>query len=414
MKILFYNHTGQVSGAERVLLMILARLDQRRFDALMICPEQGPLQSMATRLGVPVQTLPGLEARFTWRLDRLLRYLGSFFLVIRQLRRKVIGIKPDLIHANSIRAGLVATAATLGLGTRVVWHLHDLLPRHPLSTGVRVFAFLCARTQMIAVSLAVADNFGGALIGLKNRITVILNAIDVERFQPDRIARQQVRDELNLAERQPVIGIVGQLAPRKGQLELIRAFANVLEESPKAVLLVVGAPLFNRDHEYERLLRDTSRQLGIDDHVRLLGARNDVGAIMQALDLLVINSSAEPFGLVALEAMASGTPVLAAACDGLAEIIEHGVDGWLVLPGDEQAMVAAIVNLNRQPALRVQLAAQGKKHVASRFSADRYLAELQTFYCSNVESKSKALAVASHTRSVGEATKFADHPSISV
>jgi glycosyltransferase involved in cell wall biosynthesis len=369
---------------------------------------------MATSLGVPVQTLPGLEARFTWRLDRLLRYLGSFFLVIRQLRRKVIRLKPDLIHANSIRAGLVATAATLGLGTRVVWHLHDLLPRHPLSTGVRVFAFLCARTQMIAVSLAVAENFGGALIGLKNRITVILNAIDVERFQPDRIARQQVRDELNLAERQPVIGIVGQLAPRKGQLELIRAFANVLEESPKAVLLVVGAPLFNRDHEYERLLRDTSRQLGIDDHVRLLGARNDVGAIMQALDLLVINSSAEPFGLVALEAMASGTPVLAAACDGLAEIIEHGVDGWLVPPGDEQAMVAAIVNLNRQPALRVQLAAQGKKHVATRFSADRYLAELQTFYCSNVESKSKALAVASHTRSAGEATKFADHPSISV
>jgi hypothetical protein len=77
-------------------------------------------------------------------------------------------------------------------------------------------------------------------------------------------------------------------------------------------------------------------------------------------------------------------------------------------------MVAAIVNLSRQPALRAQLAAQGKKHVASRFSADRYLAELQTFYCSNVESKSKALAVEPPTRSAGEATKFAEHPSTSV
>ena len=78
MKILFYNHTGQVSGAERVLLMILARLDQRRFDPVVICPEEGPLLSMATSLGVPVQSVPGLEARFTWRVDRLLRYLKSF------------------------------------------------------------------------------------------------------------------------------------------------------------------------------------------------------------------------------------------------------------------------------------------------------------------------------------------------
>jgi len=230
----------------------------------------------------------------------------------------------------------------------------------------------------------------------------------VDRFQPNEYARQQVRDELNLAENQPVIGIVGQLTPRKGQLELIRAFAKVVEESPNALLLVAGAPLFNRDHEYQQLLKDTSRQLNIDDRVRLLGARNDVPAIMQALDLLVINSSAEPFGLVALEAMASGTPVVAAACDGLSEIIEHRVDGWLVPTGDEETLVASIVSLGREPALRAQLAEQGKKKVASRFSADRYVAELQTFYRSSAESKSKAIAAGSPKGSAGEATKFAE------
>jgi glycosyltransferase involved in cell wall biosynthesis len=407
MKVLFYNHTGQVSGAERMLLMILARLDRRRFDSLMICPEQGPLLSMATSLGVPVQTLPGLEARFTWRVDRLLGYLGSFFLVIRQLRRKVIRLKPDLIHANSIRAGLVATAATLGLGTRVVWHLHDLLPRHPLSTGVRVFAFLCARTRMIAVSRAVAENFGGPLAGLKSRITVILNAIEGERFQPDQNAGERVRDELNLGEHQPVIGIVGQLTPRKGQLELIRAFANVVEERPKALLLVVGAPLFNRDHEYEELLKDTSRRVGISGHVRLLGARSDVAAVMQVLDLLVVNSAAEPFGLVALEAMASGTPVLAAACDGLTEIIEHGVDGWLVAPGDEAALVAAILELGCRPELCARLAQAGKRKVAARFLVSRYMIELESFYESTMAVKSRASAIGS-TISPAEATKFVE------
>ncbi len=390
MKVLFYNHTGQVSGAERVLLMILARLDRVNFDLLVICPEPGPLSGMVTSLGVPVQNIPGLEARFTWRVDRLLRYLGSFFLVIGQLRRRVIRLKPDLIHANSIRAGLVATAATLGLGTRVVWHLHDLLPRHPLSTGVRVFALLCGRTRMVAVSRAVAENFRGALSGLKDRITIILNAIDAERFRPDEIARQQVRDELHLGERYPVVGIVGQLTPRKGQLELIRAFAQVVAASPKAMLLVIGAPLFNRDHEYEQLLKDTSRGLGISEQVRLLGARNDVAAVMQALDLLVVNSAAEPFGLVALEAMASGTPVLAAARDGLTEIIEHGVDGWLVAPGDENGLAVSILEISRQPELCARLAAAGKKKVDARFLADRYMVELESFYQTTAAMRSKA------------------------
>lgn len=407
MKILFYNHTGQVSGAERVLLMILTRLDQNRFDHLVICPDQGPLLRMATNLGVAVQSVPALDARFTWRVDRLLRYLKSFFLVIRQLRRRVVSLKPDLIHANSIRAGLVATAATVGLGTRVVWHLHDLLPRHPISTGIRVFAFLCARTRMIAVSQAVAENFGGGISGLRKRTTVILNAIDLEKFQPNPIDRQRVRDELNLGRSQPVIGIVGQLTPRKGQLELIHAFAQVLRQSPRAMLLVVGSPLFNRDHEYEQLLRETSQELGISDRVRLLGARNDVAAVMQALDLLVVNSSAEPFGLVALEAMACATPVLAAACDGLTEIIKHGVHGWLVAPRDKEKLVAAIVRLTRRPTLRAQLVEQGKKHVASRFSADRYLTELQAFYSSSVDSKSKAKTAESIVNPA-EATKFAE------
>ena len=119
MKILFYNHTGQVSGAERMLLMILSELGRDRFDSLVVCPEQGPLQEMAKELGVPLESIAGLDARFTWRVDNLVRYCKSFFGVIRQLRRSVVDIKPDLLHANSIRSGLVATVATVGLGTRL-------------------------------------------------------------------------------------------------------------------------------------------------------------------------------------------------------------------------------------------------------------------------------------------------------
>ena len=407
MKILFYNHTGKVSGAERLLLMILAKLDRNNFDPIMVCPEQGPLAKTVRDQGVSVETVGTLEARFTWRADLLARYCNSFFQVIRQVRRSVIRIQPDLIHANSIRAGLVATAATFRLETQVVWHLHDMLPRHPLSTLIRTFACISSRTRMIAVSEAVACNFLGRFSGLMmNRVNVILNAIDLQKFEPDQTARKEVRRELQLGVDEPIIGIVGQLTPRKGQLELMRAFAQTLNEIPQAVLLVVGAPLFNRDHEYKELLRQTASKLGIQHRVRMVGARSDVAAIMQGLDLLVINSSVEPFGLVALEAMACGTPVLAAAVDGIPEIIEHDKNGWMVPPRDERMLKEAIVHLSRRPILRARLAAHGKQHVAAHFSAGRYISELQTFYHANGDLKSETLAAESPSRQT-ETAKFA-------
>jgi glycosyltransferase involved in cell wall biosynthesis len=385
MKILFYNHTGQVSGAERMLLMILSRLDRDRFSSLVVCPEQGPLQEMIKDLDVATECVNGLEARFTWRVNTLVRYCKSFFGVIRQLRRRVVAARPDLLHANSIRSGLVATAATIGLGTSVVWHLHDLLPRHPLSTAIRIFATVSKRTRMIAVSQAVATNFRGRLARLlEDRVSVILNSIDLEEFQLDETAKRKIRGELRFRKSDLAIGIVGQITPRKGQLELLRAFSKALTEVPNSVLLIVGAPMFNRDDEYLELLKRTSAELGIASKVRILGSRSDIGAVMQALDLLVVNSSAEPFGLVILEAMACGTPVLATAVDGIPEIITHDENGWLVRAGDEQALTNAIAHLYPRSLLRERLAERGRHDVAARFSVERYMTELQGFYSSGV------------------------------
>jgi glycosyltransferase involved in cell wall biosynthesis len=381
MKILFYNHTGQVGGAEGVLLMILARLDRARFSPVVVCPEEGPLRKEVAALRIPVEIVPSLNARFTWRPDHFLLYLKSFLLVIQGLRRSVLSAKPDLVHANSIRAGLVATAATFGLGTRVVWHLHDMLPRHPLSTSIRAVAGLASRTRMIAVSQAVAENFRGHFARLmKNRLRVILNAIDLDKFEPNQNARRIIRREMRLREGDFLLGIVGRLTQSKGQLELLRAFARVRQEIPDAALLIVGAPQFNREHEYLQLLKKTVTELDIADRVRILGTRSDVATIMQALDLLVINSSMEAFCLVALEAMASGTPILAAASGGIPELIEHGKNGWLMARRDEETLSAEIVNLSRQSELRDQVAEKGREHASAHFSANDYITKLGDFY----------------------------------
>ena len=393
MKILFYNHTGTVSGAERVLLQILSPLNRNSFDCLVVCPTRGALSDMVAEAGVACEPVAELKARFTWRVDYFLRYLVSFAQIIKQLRKEIVKAEPDLVHANSIRAGLAATVATAGFRVPVIWHLHDLLPPHPLSTAIRWFAACSTRVRLLAVSQSVADNFRGHVlrwIGAHVPVAVIHNGIDLDKFKLDAANKQAIRDELQLHDAEFVIGSIGQITPRKRQLELLEAFAFTHAQMPRAVLLVVGEPLFNQDHLYLQQLINTAHELEIADRVRFIGARNDVAAIMRALDVLVVNSQSEAFALVILEAMACGTPVVATAVGGTPEAIRHQDNGWLVPPGDEKALADALITLKNEPALRAQFATRSQEKVTARFNSHSYIAELEDFYRQNVAPESSA------------------------
>jgi glycosyltransferase involved in cell wall biosynthesis len=386
VKILFYNHTGQISGAERVLLIILAGGDRRRFIPAVLCPADGPLMNRVRELGVRTIAIDTLAARFTLRLDRLVKYAASFVRLIRAARVAVINEAPDIIHANSIRAGLVMSVATIRLDVPVVWHVHDLLPRHALSTAIRLFASSSRRNRIIAVSRAVANRFQGQLThSFRGRVETIYNAVDMERFYPDPQSRKEIRRALGI-ETAKVIGIVGQLTPRKGQLELIEAFAETSREFPETVLLIVGEPLFNRDADYAKSLADAAKASGVADRTLFLGQREDTPAIMRALDLLVVNSRTEPFGLTVIEAMASGVPVLATAVDGIKEIVRHGENGWLVKATDHGALVKAMLTLLRDQSLRRQLVREARREAIAQFSTKRFLSEVEELYCDVLES----------------------------
>ncbi|HEX3280540.1 MAG TPA: glycosyltransferase [Pyrinomonadaceae bacterium] len=382
MKILFYNHTGQVSGAERVLLLILSRLNRNRFEPVLLSPSSGQLQKEARTLNVPCAGVDQLEARFTWRPAALLRYFSSFVATMGQVRASVREQRPALIHANSVRAGLVVSAATIGLGIPIIWHVHDLLPQHPLSTCIRLFTLLLPPVRIVVVAKAAADRFKGKLLRLfaqRVNFAVVYNAVDASKLNASS-ASSKIRKELRLRNGDHLIGIVGNLSPVKGQLELIRAFAKVRRRVPNLALLVVGSTLFNRGDGYQKQLSAEVRSLGLDHCVRILGQRNDVPAIMDVLDLLVMNSRSEAFPLVALEGMAARVPVLATAVGGLPELITHEKNGWLVPFGDEEKLIDGIASLIEQRELSAQLATQARQHVTRSFPVHKFMARIESVY----------------------------------
>jgi glycosyltransferase involved in cell wall biosynthesis len=389
LKILFYNHTGQVSGAERVLLLILSRLNRSRFEAVLLCPTAGQLQKDARALNVRCADVDQLNARFTWRIAALIRYFSSFVRTMAQVRAQVREQRPDVIHANSIRAGLVISAATLGLGLPIVWHVHDLLPQHPLSTCIRLFTLVLPPVRIVVVANAAAERFKGKLLRQFPRrvdFAVIHNAVEVATFN-SRSTSGSIRKELRIRNNDRLVGIVGNLSPVKGQLELIRAFAKARKRIPNLALLVVGSALFNRGDGYQKQLSAEVRALGLDHCVRFLGQRNDVLAIMSALDLLVMNSRSEAFPLVALEGMAAGVPVLATAVGGLPELIKHGQNGWLVPLGDEEKLIDGMVSLLEGRDLTAQLATDARQHVTRTFPVHKFMNRIEAIF-SETNSKS--------------------------
>ena len=382
MKILFYNHQGKISGAERMILLILKRLNRSVFEPVMVCPETGGMSAETKKLDVHFQPIDQLEARFTLRPDKLFFYFVSFVKTIRQLREAIARNQPDLIHAVSTRSGLAATMASVGMKIPVIWHLHDELPDHPLSTMIRAFAACFSSIRLMPVSEATGKSFRGRFLqtfGKHLQETVVHNGIELDNFKFDPENRRKIRQELGLSEDELVFGTVGQITPRKGQWELLKTFAETQKQVP-STLLIVGAPVFNQDEIYLEELKQRTKDLGIETSVKFPGARSDVSAVMQSLDALIINSRSEALVLVAIEAMACRTPVIATDVGGTREIITHKKNGWLVPFGDEQALMEALVTVGKDADLRRQFAEESEKIAVSQLNAEHFISRVEEFY----------------------------------
>ena len=334
------------------------------------------------RLHVACQTIDSFEARFTLRPDKLLFYFVLFIKTILQLRAKINQAKPDLIHANTVRSGLVATMSSIGIKTPVIWHLHDELPKHPLSSMIRLFALCFRKIRLLPVSQATGKSFRGRILQLFGKHLserVIHNGIELEEFKIDESHRQRIRQEFSLNENELVIGIVGQITPRKGQLELIETYAQTNKQMP-STLLIVGSPMFNQDDLYLEKLKQTTKNLGIENRVKFIGSRSDIAAIMQALDIIVINSKSEALVLVAIEAMACGTPIIATDVGGMVEIITHKINGWIVPFGDTNALTEALITLGKNQKLRIKFAKESLNIAVSRLNAEHFISQIEEFY----------------------------------
>lgn len=226
----------------------------------------------------------------------------------------------------------------------------------PLSSARTRFFYRTLATHVVANSHATRETLLASAPGLARRgIDVIPNGIDVEA-----VAGADPAD-LGLAPDAIVFGFVGRFEVRKGLRELMHAWPTVARAVPAAHLVLVG----RGDLEPE-LLDWTATT----ERVVLLGYRGDVAAVLRALDVLVVPSHWEGFGLVAAEGMAAAVPVIASNASSLPELVRDGVTGLLVPPADAGALAGAMVSLASDPDIRAGMGRAGQKIARAEFNLE--------------------------------------------
>lgn len=364
---LFVTHVGAPGGAEFQMLGLCKEIS----GASALTLSDGPLKKMFQDNNVPVSVIRADGSLIGIRREdgiwkAILSLPGMLVLMIRLiwLLRSY-----DVLVPMSQKAFILMGLTRPFVRRPIIWYMNDLVSRKHFSPFmIKVMTTLARLTANHVVLNSQASRIAWVESGgIADKCTVSYPGVDSEEIDR-KIASQQV-DKLKREfspDGRPLVVIVGRLSQWKGQDVFIRALAAL----PNVIGLIVGDALFG-ERSYREKLQRLTVELGMNDRIIFVGHRDDAPSIMAAADVVVHCSTApEPFGLVIVEAMMSGTPVVAAKEGGPLEIIINESFGMLTTPGDHEELAFAIEKYLENHELSKAITASARQRARTLFSFD--------------------------------------------
>jgi glycosyltransferase involved in cell wall biosynthesis len=357
-----------------------AGLRERGYETMLVAGTVGQgEQSMAyvaDELGVPVVTIPHLHREIspvrdllaTWRLARIIRIE-----------------RPTILHTHTAKAGAVGRAAALLAGRSrppiIVHTFHGHVLRGYFGrfwTGVfRLLERLLARITdaLVAVSPEVRDELVALGVAPASKFRVIRLGIELDnRVSSDGSARAETRRTMGVPEARFVVGWIGRMTGVKRTDLVLKGFRALRDNGVDAILCMVG------DGPDRAAVEQLAGELGIVRDCLFAGYQEDVGPFFAAFDVFVLPSGNEGTPVTAIEALATGCPVVATRVGGVPDVVDDGVDGFLVAPGAAQELAARLAELARDPELRVRMGAAGRERMRTRYAVDRLVDDVDRLY----------------------------------
>ena len=347
-------------GAEAILWNFLRNVDRSRLEPAVVFFDDGPFRDEVASLGM---------ASYVLRPDECPRPRIALFppRLARIVRREA----PDLIFSWLVEAQPFASIAGVltGRAGRIAWWQANM----PQADFVERMATALPARAVFMYSRATAEVQRSIW---PHRETIVVHpGIDApERMRDAELAR--LRAELGLPDDRPVVGIVGRLCSWKGQHHVVRAIALLRDRGHPVHGLIVGGNAYDFEPDYEPRLRALAEELRLERDVTFTGQVPDGTVHMQLMDAMANASDHEPFGIVLLEAMALGVPVVAVEAGGPAEFVDDGASGLLVPSATPEHLADAFERVLFSGELRERLAAGGRQAVEERYTTERMVGQI--------------------------------------
>jgi glycosyltransferase involved in cell wall biosynthesis len=364
-KILLLTEACTVGGVEMHLLSLAKYLNKAKYDLTLAFFVEKPddarsLKSDFLKCGVKIVDLKGGNK---FSIAALLR-------LIKLIRTEQF----DIIHTHLYRADLIGALASKICRTPIlISSVHNTDAR----LQKRLIALLIRTANRAAVqTIVISDAVGRYLIDTvkldPNKIKRIYYGLEVKGYST---VKQDIRKEYRIYDA-PLVGMVGRYAPVKGHQYLLEAMKKVIEKISRAKLFLAGHDQQNTKAKLEQL----AEKLGISENVIFAGFSSNVLDLDSQFDVFALSSLWEGFGLVLLEAMSVGTPVVATRVGAVPEIVVDGKTGFLVPPGDPEAMAEKLILLLENKTLAKEIGEAGRKRWQALFSMDRMIKATEEVY----------------------------------
>lgn len=358
-RVLYLSHAFAVGGAEEMVLNLVRHLPPSYVPAVACIHEAGPIGLEIERTGVPFKVLgltPGLRHPFD-----LLR-----------LRDFLYECQPDIVHTFLLTGSLYGRFAAMMARVPVVIGTEVNVYERKHALHARAERWLMRDTDAVVASAeSVRDFYIRQVKADPAKVEVIYNAVDWAQLQAT-VSRDEMRASVEVPAGAPLLTIIARLTEQKGHRILLDALART--DLAHAYLLVVG------DGPLRDVLERQAANLGLSARVRFLGARRDLGNILAATDVFVMPSFWEGLPLAMVLAMGAGLPVVATRVAGIPEVVQDGVTGLLVPPGDSGELGAALSRVVNGDTTRVLLGQAARAFVRPRFGVDGYVNAITALY----------------------------------
>lgn len=378
--ILFVHQSAEMYGSDKVLLALVAGLDTNQYYPIVLLPTTGPLELELKEVGVECHVLSITRlSRATLSFLGLLNLPFSLIRSVKAFDLALKGKKIDLVHSNTL-AVLSGLAWARWHRVPHVWHVHEIILRPKIVRKIYARLLSWFADCVVCISHATEANLLQDNPKLSNKIRVVWNGL-TRQTGVDVEAVHIYRANLGIRDDEVLIALVGRINRWKGQGLLVQAVEQLWHQGVHNLkIVIVGSAPDGQSHfldDLQKTINDSpARQCFI-----LQKFTSDVWTVWDACDIAVIPSTEpEPFGMVALEAMVSKKPVVAANHGGLAEIVIDNETGFLVPPVNAAELANAIKRLAQDASLRQKMGQDGYLRYLQEFTLERYVDNMSKVY----------------------------------